>query len=357
LHQSPFELAASVTSIELSDDREIAQGAINLYANPADLKSPSDISVVIPAFSMDRWDDLCAAVTSVRRQTIPTLETILVIDHNFELTARAIKEFPDLTVMANSGSRGASGARNTGAAVSAGKLLAFLDDDAVARPNWLERLLKHFDDPTVVGVGGHIEPLWKTYEPKWLPAEFYWAVGCSYRGMPETATRIRNVWSNNMAIRRSAFDAIGGFREGFGKLGERSRPEDTDLCIRAAKFSGGSWVYEPEAIAGHQVPADRVTVSYFLKRCFSEGQGKAELASMNGPSESTSTEREYTRNVLPTGVARGFRDLMRGELSGIARSSAIIAGLSSATTGFITDRIINRTTDRGDEYKRVAVRQ
>lgn len=328
-----------------------------MYAYSADPRSLYDVSVVIPAFSMDRWDDICAAVTSVRSQTVPTAETILVIDHNSELMTRAIDKFPDATVVANSGSRGASGTRNTGAAISQGKLLAFLDDDAVARPNWLERLLQHFDDSTVVGVGGRIEPLWQKREPKWFPAEFYWAVGCSYRGMPETAARIRNVWSNNMAIRRSAFDAIGGFREGFGKIGKRSRPEDTDLCIRASKFSGGSWVYEPEAIAGHQVPADRITISYFLKRCFSEGQGKAELASLNGTAESISTERAYTRDILPTGVARGLRDSMRGEISGVARSSAIIVGLSSATTGFLADRLLTRAAERGNQGLRAAVRQ
>jgi hypothetical protein len=105
------------------------------------------------------------------------------------------------------------------------------------------------------------------------------------------------------------------------------------------------------------VSADRITISYFLKRCFSEGQGKAELASLNGTAESISTERAYTRDILPAGVACGLRDSMRGEISGVARSSAIIVGLSSATTGFLADRLLTRAAERGDQGLRAAVRQ
>ena len=142
-----------------------------------------------------------------------------------------------------------------------------------------------------------------------------------------------------MAIRRNAFEAVGGFRDGFGKVGNRSRPEDTDLCLRVAKGnSGGIWIYEPSAIAGHQVPAERTTFRYFLRRCYQEGQGKADLASFNGTTESISTERQYTRRVLPTGIARGLREAARGEVSGMTRSFAIIAGLFFAATGFLADR-------------------
>lgn len=145
--------------------------------------------------------------------------------------------------------------------------------------------------------------------------------------------------------------------EGFATIGKVSRPKDTDLCIRASKFNGGGWVYEQEAIAGQQVPADRITISYFLKRCFSEGQGKAELASLNRTAESISTERAYTRDILSAGVARGLRDSMRGEISGAARSCATIACLSSATTGFVADRLITRAAERGDQGLRAAVRR
>ena len=311
------------------------------------MRSFPSVSVVIPAYSMDRWDSLRHAVASVRAQTVQVLETVVVIDHHPELMAKAASELPGVTVIANAGIRGASGARNTGAAASRGKMLAFLDDDAIASPNWLESLLQHFQDPTVVGAGGRLEPLWQTRRPQWFPQEFDWAVGCSYRGMPESATIVRNVWSNTMAIRRQAFDAVGGFRDDFGKIGAWSRPEDTDLCLRTAEcYGGGTWIYEPNAIAAHQVPAERTALSYFLRRCYYEGQGKAALASLNGINQSISTERQYARYVLPRGIVRGLRETARGDASGVARSFAIMAGTSFALAGFLANRAVGYVVAR-----------
>jgi GT2 family glycosyltransferase len=302
----------------------------------ADLKHYPRISVIIAAFSMDRWSDLIDAVASVRAQSVRELEVIVVIDHNPELLIRAAKELQAVTVIANAGSRGASGARNTGVAASRGEILAFLDDDAAASPEWLDMMLRHFQDPEVAGVGGRPEPQWETRRPRWFPPEFDWVVGCSYRGMSESAAPVRNVWSCNMAIRRQAFDAVGGFRNDFGKVGIRSRPEDTDLCLRVSEHNdGGMWIYEPAAVVIHKVPAKRATFRYFLKRCYYEGQGKAALASLNGSDKSISAERTYVRRMLTNGVACGLRETARGEASGMVRCLVIMAGLASAAVGFV----------------------
>jgi glycosyltransferase involved in cell wall biosynthesis len=294
------------------------------------------VSVIIAAFSMDRWGDLCAAVASVQAQTVPALETIVVIDHQPDLLARARRELTDVTVIPSAGVPGASAARNTGVAASRGELAAFLDDDAVAAPGWLEALLGHFGDPGVVGVGGRLDPLWATARPRWFPPEFDWAVGASYQGMPTAAGPVRNVWSNNMAIRRQAFDLAGGFRADFGKVGSRSRPEDTDLCLRTAgRGAGGTWVYEPAGSAGHRVPAERATVRYFAYRCFHEGWGKAGLAALNGLGDSVSSERSYARRVLPAAVAKGLRKAVGGDLASALRSVAIVAGFTIAVIGFL----------------------
>lgn len=302
------------------------------------------VSAIIPTHSVDRWGDLCKAVASVQAQTVRVLETVIAVDHNPELLARIAREFPRVTVVANTASRGASGTRNTGVAASHGQVLVFLDDDAVAQPNWIAALVRPLIDPSVVGVGGRLEPLWNISRPRWFPLEFDWVVGCSYLGMPEQATPVRNVWGNNMAIRRDTFDAIRGFRDDFGKIGNYSQPEDTDLCLRAAVYNGGgSWIYEPKAVAYHRVPADRATFIFFLKRCYNEGQGKAALASLNGVAESTSVERRYIRHVLPYGFTRGLLELLRGELPGAARSFNIVAGTSLAMAGYLARRALAHT--------------
>lgn len=296
-------------------------------------------SVVIAAFAMERWQALVEAVASVQAQSAPATDIVVVIDHHPALLDRARRGLPDVTVIPNRGARGASGARNTGVAASRGEVVAFLDDDAVAGDLWLEALLAHFATPDVVGVGGRLEPLWAGRPPSWFPPEFGWTVGVSYRGMPTRAEPVRNVWSGNMAMRRQVFDLVNGFRAGFGKVGGRSRPEDTDLCLRAAAARpGGIWIYEPAGVAWHRVPEGRATVGHFLRRCFHEGHGKAALAALNGVGESTSAERHYTRNVLPRAVLHNVGEAVRGDAWAMSRGCAAAAGLSCALAGFAVGR-------------------
>ena len=288
------------------------------------------VSVVIAAFSSERWEWLREAVDSVAAQASPALETIVVIDHNPDLLTRASQEFGDV-VIPNAGARGASGARNTGVAQSRGEVVAFLDDDAAATRGWLGQLRAHFADPGVVGVGGRLDPLWATARPRWFPSEFGWTIGVSYTGMPERTARVRNVWASNMAVRRAAFAAAGGFREDFGKVGTVSRPEDTDLCMRV---TDGAWLYDPACSVSHRVPAQRTRFRYFLVRCYNEGRGKAGLAALNGAETSTSEERGYATRVLPRAILRSLGEALRGDAAGVLRGAAIIAGLGVTMAGF-----------------------
>jgi glycosyltransferase involved in cell wall biosynthesis len=288
------------------------------------------VSVIIAAFSSERWESLREAVASVAAQTSPVLETIVVIDHNPDLLTRARRELAAV-VIPNAGAQGASGARNTGVAHSRGEVVAFLDDDEVATSNWLGPLLAHFADPGVVGAGGRLDPLWGTARPRWFPGEFGWTIGVSYTGMPERTARVRNVWAGNMAVRRAAFEAAGGFREDFGKVGATSRPEDTDLCMRV---NGGAWLYDPDCVVSHRVPAQRASFRYFLVRCFNEGRGKAGLAALNDARTSTSEERGYATRLLPRAILRCLGDVLRGDGAGALRGAAIIAGLGVAAAGF-----------------------
>src|ERR1043165_9957139 len=111
----------------------------------------ADISVIICAYTEKRWQDLQAAVNSVKEQSLPPKEIIVVIDNNPSLAARARKAFDHEMVVENKNPRGLSGARNCGIDAGCGQIIAFLDDDAVADPDWLEILISHYEDPNVIG--------------------------------------------------------------------------------------------------------------------------------------------------------------------------------------------------------------
>jgi glucosyl-dolichyl phosphate glucuronosyltransferase len=301
-----------------------------------------DFSVVICAYTEARWDELVRAVQSVRSQSVKPREIIVVIDHNQALLKRARSHIAGALVLENAEPRGLSGARNTGLAAACGEIIAFMDEDAVAAPDWLEQLGAGYGDSRVLGVGGAIQPTWLSGRPTWFPEEFDWVVGCTYRGMPTTPAQVRNLIGCNMSFRRQVFEAVGGFRSGIGRIGARPvGDEETELSIRARqRWPQGLILYQPQAVVQHRVPEARARWSYFGSRCYAEGLSKALISRMVGARDGLASERTYTFRTLPQGVARGLADAFRGrDLNGVARAGAIVAGLAATVAGYLVTSV------------------
>ena len=120
-----------------------------------------DVSVVLRTYTEERWDSLITGIEALQNQTKPPAEIVLVVDHNPLLLERVRATFPNVVVVENYHARGSPGAWNSGIAATKNEIVAFTDDDAVAAPNWLERLVLHYESPAVFGVGGTIEPIWE----------------------------------------------------------------------------------------------------------------------------------------------------------------------------------------------------
>jgi glucosyl-dolichyl phosphate glucuronosyltransferase len=294
----------------------------------------SPVSVVIPCHTQRRWNLLVRAVESVRVQSPKPAEIVVVVDHNPDLFARAGRDLTGVTVLANRFARGVSGNRNTGVLHTRTSLVALLDDDAYAHPGWLAGLLAPFTDPSVIGTGGAIHPEWEEPQPFWLPDELLWTVGGSWAATG-TPTPARNVWSASMAVRRDVFESVGGFRVGFGKVGDRARPEDTELCLRMSGYSGGRWIFVPEAVIDHPVPVERNSFGFFLSRCYQEGRGKVEMSRLLGAgNRSLTAERAYLRSTLPRAFGRALLDALRGRgLGNAAKAAAVVGAVAAAGVG------------------------
>jgi GT2 family glycosyltransferase len=300
------------------------------------------VSVVICAHTERRWDDTLAAVASVRNQSYPATEVIVVVDHNRPLYERLKSVLADVLVVENREQQGLSGGKNTGVAMASGQVVAFLDDDAIADANWLKFMVDSYGEPDVVGVGGLTLPKWDTQRPSWFPEEFDWVVGCTYVGMPTQRAPVRNLMGGNASFKREIFAEVGGFRSGIGRA-QGKRPlgcEETEFCIRLTQqLPGTTLLFDNRAMIWHRVAAERCRFSYYRSRCYAEGLSKAMVTRSVGANDGLSSERRYTTRTLPRGVVSGLAETVRGDRTGLGRAGAIIAGLASTSAGYAVGKL------------------
>ncbi|ANW62708.1 family 2 glycosyl transferase [Mycobacterium sp. djl-10] len=302
---------------------------------PADLRLT--FAVVICAYTHDRWDQVLDAVASAREQSCPPDEIVLVVDHNPDLYRALHTALPEVTVVENHNTRGLSGGKDTGVEVTHSDVIAFLDDDAIAHKDWLARFRGAYTDTDIVGVGGTTLPLWETERPRWFPEEFDWVLGCTFVG--REPGDVRNLLGGNASFRREVFSVAGGFPSHIGRTSIQQRPlgcEETEFCIRVRQHRP-QWrfVFEPQAVIWHHVPAARERFSYFRSRCYAEGLSKAAVTRSVGIADGLATERSYTARTLTRGMLRGVGDALHGDRAGIERSGAISVGLLSAAAGYV----------------------
>lgn len=194
------------------------------------------VSVVIPVRDGERF--VGAAIDSVLAQTMRDFEVVVVDDGSTDRTAEILAAYGDRIRVHRQKNAGVAAARNAGAAIARGAYIAFLDADDVWLPHKLERQMPLFDDEEVTLVYAAVRIVDEELRPlrevaPCAPDDALSATLCvGPAPVPLTMTGI---------VRRSAFEAVGGFDE------RLSTSADADFVCRVALHYRLASV--PEALA------------------------------------------------------------------------------------------------------------
>lgn len=250
----------------------------------------SDISIIVCTYN--RSEILKQTLNALQKQVFRDRFEILVIDNNStDQTKEMVAEFSSqsrwLVHYIFESKQGLSYARNRGIQESKSELLAFIDDDTVPDPNWVQSIRNGFDRYQADCVGGPVFPIWPSEAP--LRAIFNDGIsgpfGLLDRGKKVIKTRqyISNfLLGGNIAFRRSVFDEVGLFRTDLGRTATNlSGGEDSNMIQRALKAEKLA-VYLPKALVRHQISPERMEPPYWRKWHFDMGRSTAKISKFHG---------------------------------------------------------------------------
>jgi glycosyltransferase involved in cell wall biosynthesis len=172
--------------------------------------------------------------------------------------------------------QGLSYARNRGIAEAHGEIIVFLDDDAVAEPDYLEKIFAFFEQtPIAAGCGGRIYPRFETKRPRWMS---YFLLSLTSSIDLGNKTKVFNLRQfpvgANMAVRKSMFEKYGLFNPDLGRKGSSmDGAEEKDLFYRMTSAKEKIY-YTADAVVHHYVPDKRLTFDFFKRQAIGIGRSE-----------------------------------------------------------------------------------
>ena len=232
------------------------------------------ISAIVCTYN--RADFVVRAIDSLANQTLNMDDyEILVVDNGSnDDTKRRIEEklvtIPNLRCVYEP-RLGLSVARNTGLASSKGCVLAFLDDDAIACPGYLEEILGVFKScqPSPGLLCGPVEPIWGAPRPTWLKDDLLGLYSVlNWSDIPRPLQEGEWIAGANFAVAKDVLSTYGGFDENLGRKGESLLSgEDTALTDRI-RMAGYAVYYAPAVAVQHHIHPERLSKAWLYRRIF-----------------------------------------------------------------------------------------
>lgn len=242
--------------------------------------NPILVSVVVCTFN--RADFLAKCLASLfKQENAPSFEIVVVDNNSTDATSKVVPEasahtdIPIQYVFLEE--MGLSRARNAGIRAAHGSIVAFIDDDAVAMPDWVKEIEHGFQlFPRAVAVGGAVEGDYEIPKPAWLASELVKVVSAGDLGpSPRLLSIGESVIGTNCAFRSEVFRQRGLFSTNLGRIGTSLlSSEEDEFCSRLHEH-GDAIAYNPQMTVKHWVSRDRLTRSYFVRRMYWNGRSKA----------------------------------------------------------------------------------
>ncbi|MBE9009679.1 glycosyltransferase family 2 protein [Pseudanabaenaceae cyanobacterium LEGE 13415] len=234
------------------------------------------ISAIICTHNRGRY--LGLAIESLLAQDFPDFE-IIVVDNASTDQTRSIVESrlkDERLRYVYESELGLSVARNTGAKIAYGEILAYLDDDAIASPHWLKTIYAAYrENPRLAIAGGKVTLIWTDgmTAPEWLSDGLAGNLGAYDLG--DTVINIDRPGLTprglNYSIRKSFLNQIGGFDPNLGRVGKNLLSNEELHMTNLALKTDWEVAYLPNACVAHHVAPERVKRQWFLDRGWWQG--------------------------------------------------------------------------------------